>query len=116
MVLYTDMHGMHGGETLVIKGSGEASMERRKHGGSPLETRTLRLARPDMERLIALLIEVEVWQQREPERTPVPDESRAQVRVQAGGVEGGFWEWYNDMGERKRLGRIKELMESLIHP
>jgi len=113
-IVYSDMHGLHGGETIAIRGSGEGIAERRTHGSSPPRSREVKVKRADIDRLIALLIEIEAWEQREPDRDPVPDESRAGLRVRAGGVGGGFWEWYNDMDRNRRLARVKKLIEELV--
>lgn len=56
--------------------------------------------------LIGLLVELQAWEQRTPPRTPVPDESAAGLRIQAGGEEARMWEWFNDMGANQRLARI----------
>jgi hypothetical protein len=54
------------------------------------------------------------WEQRVPERPPVPDEGRASLRIELGNLEGGFWEWYNDLGEHDRLLRVSALLADLV--
>jgi hypothetical protein len=113
-VFYSDMHGLHGGETIIVKGSGDASLERRAHGGADPQTKTTHVKPADLAKLAALLIEIQVWEQREPDRPAVPDESRAGVGVRGADESAGFWEWYNDMKKNQRLLRVKELLESLV--
>ena len=110
-VAYSDTSSMYGGEIIIVNGSGEASVER--HRAAP-EKRTVRVARGDLERLTALLVEIEVWEQREPDREPVFDESRAALRVRTAGKTTLLWERYNDMEHNQRLVRVRALLEALV--
>ena len=81
-VSYSDMHGLHGGLEPEDLGDGHQPAGRAYAGG-----RTESSGRPcDLRRLIALLIELAAWEQRVPDARPVPDESRAHVRIGSPGA------------------------------
>ena len=109
-VTYDDMHGLHGGLTLTIYGDGriEQRAVREKVG----QTKSV-VASADLYRLVALLQEVEAWDQRVPERMAVPDESRTQLRIALNGHSSAIWEWYNDMSKNQRIIRVRELMKQI---
>jgi hypothetical protein len=71
------------------------------------------IAKAELQRLVALLLEVAAWEQRVPERRPVPDESRANLRITVEGNSSGIWEWYNDLQKNQRIFRVRELMKKL---
>jgi hypothetical protein len=108
-ISYTDLHGLHGGLTHTIDGHGKVEQ---KAVRTPVgEVR--QVAKPDLERLVSLLQEVRAWEQRTPERDPVPDESRSHLTVRCGAGETTIWEWYNDIDENKRISRVKSLMTEI---
>jgi hypothetical protein len=59
------------------------------------------------------LLEIKAWEQRMPERAPVPDESRATLALRAGDIETSIWEWYNDLAKNTRLARVRSLLIGL---
>jgi len=107
LITYSDLHAFHGGLEIVVDGLGHvqqvALREEVKEPGD--------LTREEMTQLINLIIELEAWKQIVPERTPLPDESRAILRIQAGESESQMWEWYNDMFGNNRLIQIREIMK-----
>lgn len=108
-ITYTDLHGLWGGLQITIHGSGKVEQKIvRAQAGVPHN-----LTREEINQLIKLLIELEAWIQRVPERPPVPDESRAYLLIRIGELNSETWEWYNDMKDNNRLililNKIKEL-------
>ncbi|MEW6357116.1 MAG: hypothetical protein AB1696_12375 [Planctomycetota bacterium] len=109
IITYTDLHGLHGGLRLTIHGTGKVEQEAvRIEAGEPHD-----VTREDFEALVRLLIEREAWQQKVPERSPVPDESRASLTIVVGEEKSTIWEWYNDMKANDRLIRIREKMTAI---
>ena len=62
---------------------------------------------------LALLQAELIWEQRVPERTPLPDESRAVLTVSLGPARATTWEWYNDLVENDRLVKVQRTLLSL---
>ena len=108
-VTYDDLHGLHGGLLLTIYGDGRA--EQKAVRTDMRETR--RVSPADLQRLIALVRELQAWEQRTPERAPVPDESRSRLTIRVGEAETTVWEWYNDMRKNARIGRVRDLMTEI---
>jgi hypothetical protein len=109
-VTYDDMHGMHGGLTLTIHGDGRVEQTAvREKVGPPKDN----IERAELQRLVALLLEVAAWEQRVPERRPVPDESRARLHIVLDGNSAAIWEWYNDLQKNQRIFRVRELMKKI---
>jgi len=112
-VVYSDMHAYFGGEKILVRRSGVGHAERRRAG--VLRVSDVVVSPLDLARLAALLVEVEAWKQREPSRELLEiDETTAGVTIWVGETKTGFWEWYNGMDERKRLARIRDLLERLV--
>ncbi len=111
-VTYRAMHPLHGGNVVEIGGDGTTLRTSRRRGGEAT-VRQGRVGQEELLELVALLVELEAWEQRVPERAAVPDEGRATLEIRIGSAEGGFWEWYNDMGEHDRLLRLSVLMTEL---
>lgn len=108
-VTYDDLHGLHGGLTLTIHGDGRVEQHAVR-----AQTREPRdVLKPDLEKLLALLRELQAWEQRTPERQAVPDESIARLTIRCGGDEVTIWEWHNQMAENARIGRVSDLMTRL---
>lgn len=58
--------------------------------------------------------ETEAWEQRAPERTPVPDEGRATLLIRVGGRESATWERTHEMAQSRRLILIKDKMREIV--
>jgi hypothetical protein len=106
------MHGMHGGTTITLSADGTLASRHVQRG--ELTERSGRVPADSVRALIGLLVELQAWEQRTPPRTPVPDESAAGLRIQAGGEEVRIWEWFNDMGTNQRLSRILGMMGRFV--
>lgn len=113
---YDDMHGLYGGLTICVRGDGTTRMESRKRGQGEPTVVQARATAAELGELVKLLVETEAWLQKTPERTPVPDESQANLRLSVEGASGGFWEWYNDMGANARLSRVRDQMTTIATP
>jgi hypothetical protein len=62
--------------------------------------------------LAELLEQEHIWSQLEPERKPVPDESRAELTVELGSASATTWEWYNDLEANDRVVKVSRLLAS----
>ena len=114
VITYTAMHPLYGGTVIEVHGDGLALRTSRRRGGRQDEIRQTTVSDADLLRLVDLLVEERAWEQQVPDRQAVPDEGKASLDVQIAGHDGGFWEWYNDMGETDRLLRISALMSEMV--
>jgi hypothetical protein len=112
-IIYDDMHGLWGGTTIVITGKGSGERRERDRGSAKPDISNKSLTREQVLELVKLLVEHEAWEQRTPDRDPVPDESRASLKIQVNGQTSTLWEWFNDMEKNKRLSIIKAKMKQL---
>ncbi len=114
-VVYDDVHGLWGGVRIRLDGAG--AVERVELDRAGAETRTdVRVDADRVAEVARLLVEIEAWEQREPERPPVPDESRARLAIQLGQDRVEIWEWHNDLGRNGRIVRVRDLLLSLATP
>ncbi len=111
-VIYSDMHGMHGGTTIRLSADGTLASQHMQQG--VLTERAGRVPADSVRALVGLLVELQAWEQRTPPRPPVPDESAAGLRIRAGGEEARIWEWFNDMGTNQRLSRILGMLGRFV--
>jgi hypothetical protein len=107
LITYSDLHPLHGGLEINVDGLGHVQQEALWEEVKEPEDLTLE----EMVQLVNLIIDLEAWKQIVPERTPLPDESRAILWIQAGESESQMWEWYNDMFGNNRLIQIREMMK-----
>jgi hypothetical protein len=109
VVLYDDLHPFHGGFWLAIHGDGKVEQDaKREQIGEPKK-----VARADVLKLLALVRKQRAWEQRTPERAPVPDESRARLTIAWRDRQSMIWEWYNELAANKRMIEIRELMKQI---
>ncbi len=106
------MHGLWGGLTIVVSGTGAYERQERVRGASTPTVITGTLDRQQLQELASLLVDLKAWEQRVPERAPVPDESRATLRIRVGTTEVAIWEWYNDLPKNDRIVQISDRMRS----
>lgn len=111
-VTYSDMHGLHGGLTLTIDGTGKVEQKVVRVETKP----TVGLSKEALRDIIKLLVELKAWEQQIPERSPSPDESRAYVRIKVGESSSEIWEWFNDLKVNERIIRISEKMKEHAWP
>lgn len=115
VVIYDDMHGMWGGTTITLSGSGDYRMDEMNRSESSSHSFRGRVSEADVRAVAALLVAIEGWRQVTPPRTAIPDESRAYLRLRAAGGEVIVWEWYNEMPRNARLSRVRDRMAALGH-
>ncbi|HET7232870.1 MAG TPA: hypothetical protein VFJ16_22865 [Longimicrobium sp.] len=113
VVTYDDMHGLWGGTTITLSGNGDYRLDEMNPSARQHRSLRGRVPEADVRALAALLAEAEVWRQVTPPRMPVPDESRAYLRVRAAGGEVTIWEWYNEMPRNGRISRVRDRMSTL---
>jgi hypothetical protein len=86
-------------------------------GGDPEpEVFSAEVSRGQLLELIRLLVETEAWEQRAPERMPVPDEGSATLLIRAGGQESTTWELTHEMARSCRLILIKDKISEIVRP
>lgn len=116
-VAYSDLHGLWGGIAVTVNGSGHAErhVSARGSGGPPVTEANV--AADELLELLALLVELEAWEQRTPEGDMLlPDESRATLTIRIGGHASSIWERFNEMEANQRLIRIKAKMTEMSAP
>jgi hypothetical protein len=113
-VVYEAMHPLHGGTVIEIKGDGSAKRTSRHRGSPEVQTRHTRLSEPQILELVGLLLKLEAWEQRVPERQPVPGEGKATLSITLGPQKGGFWEWHNDLSKNDRLVQVARMAKELV--
>ena len=115
-VTYDDMHGLWGGTTIVITGKGNGQRRERENGGADPKEFERAITREQLLELAKLLVEQKAWEQRTPEREPLPDESRSRLKIEVDGQTSGMWEWFNDMEKNERLIKIQTKMKQMTQP
>lgn len=109
-VQYDDVHGLWGGDWLRVSGDGQYEHRRRERGATEATVTRGTIPAGHIHALARLLLELEAWQQRTPERTPLPDESRATLTIQVGDTAVTIWEWYNELERNGRVVRLRNKM------
>lgn len=106
-VFYNDMHGLWGGKSILIRGSG--SGERRERSRRKEKPKVVKntIDQGQLLELIKLLIELRAWEQQTADRPPVPDESTATLTISVGHRSSRLWERVNEMPRNNRLVKVK---------
>ena len=113
-ITYDDMHGLWGGTTIIIRGSGISESRERARGDAKPQIFETALPEDKLLELVQLLIELRAWEQDTPERQAVPDESKASLTITVGERTSNMWEWFNDMPKNDRLIKIKTKMGETV--
>jgi hypothetical protein len=113
-ITYSDHHGLWGGLTLTVMGTGRVRQEAVRPSEQPPGPRSLDAE--EVRQIVRLLLELSAWEQRTPQRTPRPDESRARLHIRAGAAQSTIWEWFNDLDANDRIVRVRERMKDLAWP
>jgi hypothetical protein len=112
-IVYSDVHGLWGGISVTLSTSGVYERLEYVRGASVPDVVRGTVAPARVQDVACLLLEIKAWEQRMPERAPVPDESRATLALRAGDIETSIWEWYNDLAKNTRLARVRSLLIGL---
>src|SRR5215510_4421543 len=94
-ITYDDMHGLWGGTTIIIRGSGIGESREREMGDAKPQIVETALSEDKLLELVQLLIELRAWEQETPERQALPDESKARLTIKVGERTSNMWEWFN---------------------
>ena len=114
-IVYSDAHGLWGGTTISLGADGAYRRDRVDPREPPQRTEVV-VDAARHRALATLLIELQAWKQRVPERRAVPDESRAGLTIRCGAAEARIWEWYNDLGKLQRIARVRDALSALERP
>lgn len=113
VVVYSDMHGLWGGVTIAVSADGSFERAERQRGAAEATVVRRSITQAQVAELARLLLEIEAWDQRTPDRLPVPDESRATLTVTAGDLKTSIWEWHGDLKRNGRIDRVREFLQAL---
>ena len=113
-ITYTDIHGLWGGLEITIEGTGKVNQRVLPPSLEKEVSAQHDLSLEEVSRLAHLLIQLEVWEQKVPDREAMADEGRAYLRLKLGKSSREIWEWYNDLEANNRLVRIREMMRELV--
>lgn len=109
MVIYDDLHNLWGGLRLMIRGTGQVEQTAvREQAGDPQN-----VSHEDLLKLAVLLLQHGAWEQRVPERAPIPDESRTSLTIRYGQASVMIWERHNDLKHNRRVGEIGDFMKRI---
>lgn len=108
-VTYDGIHGLYGGLWLTIHGSGKVEQRVvQQKAGKPKE-----VTREELIKLAALLVQHKAWEQRVPEREPLPDEGQAELVITYEDSTVRIWEWFNDLEKNQRIDKIRAYMQEV---
>ena len=112
-VVYDDHSAGFGGERIELDQEGVLTLRRFRPalGGEPEVAETVRGQLPPERRveLIALLVEIEAWDQHDMPETSLND-ARAELEVRVGSDRSRIWEWADDLDANQRLSRVEQLL------
>jgi hypothetical protein len=111
VITYDDMHGLWGGTTITICGDGSVERYTKARGAAVAQTSHTMIDQQMLLDLVRLLVQLEAWEQRIPDRPLVPDESRASLTISVNGGASRIWERFNDLAANNRLVQIKTWLE-----
>ncbi len=107
-----DVHPLYGGPLFQLSSSGVLTRtDVQPVDQPPVITRT-RLEATDVQALLAMLMGLEVWEQRVEDRIAISGESRAYLGVRLNGAESSIWEWANDLPDNRRLVQVQRWLDS----
>jgi hypothetical protein len=114
-IVYSDAHGLWGGTTISLGADGAYRRDRVDPREPPQRAEGL-VDAARHRALATLLLELQAWKQRVPDRRAVPDESRAGLTIRCGDAQARIWEWYNDLGKLQRIARVRDALWALEKP
>jgi hypothetical protein len=113
-IVYSDMHSLWGGVTITLLTSGvyECLMRPREILVPSLVRKTVTAAQ--IQEVVQLLLELQVWEQQKLERVPMADEARATLILRTGDVETSIWELYKNLERNRRIIQVRRLLLDLV--
>jgi hypothetical protein len=112
-IIYSDMHGLWGGITIMLSTSGAYECLERMRGAIVPDLIRKTVTPAHVQEVIRLLLKMRAWEQHTLERTPIPDEVRATLTLRTGDVEASIWELYNNLEKNGRLVQVRRLLLEL---
>jgi hypothetical protein len=112
-VTYSDVHGLHGGRKVTLKGDGTVEVMTYGPGAKVRETKTGKVGAEAVGRVIAAVSKIEGWRQAEPMRPGVPDEGLAHLEISYGGDRTSIREWLRDLKANDRIIKVRDLLTEL---
>jgi hypothetical protein len=109
-----DVHPLYGGALFELAADGSLTRTDVPRAQQEPVVSTTTLDATDRAALLALLAGLELWEQRVPDRRPVPDESRAYLGIRLGEAESSVWEWANDLPDNKRLVLVQQWLDARL--
>ena len=110
-ITYDDMHGLWGGTTITVRGDGSVEHQTKTRGAPAAQLSHTIIDHHMLLDLIRLLVQLDAWEQRVPDRPPVPDESRASLTISVNGSTSRIWERFNDLAANNRVVQLKTWLE-----
>ncbi|MCB9660684.1 MAG: hypothetical protein R3B40_07955 [Polyangiales bacterium] len=112
-LVYDDHSAGFGGERIELDAEGTLTLRRYRPaiGGEPQVAETIRgaLTAARKRELVALLVEIEAWSQRDMPTASLND-ARAVLELRVGSNRSSIWEWADDLDANQRLRRIEQLL------
>jgi len=112
-IVYSDMHGLWGGVTITLSTSGAYELLARARGQVVPDMVRKTVGPTHIHEVIRLLLETRSWEQSLLERTPIPDEVLATLRLRTSDIETHTWELFNNLEKNGRLVRVRRLLLEL---
>ena len=108
-VSYDNLHPLWGGLLLTIHGTGQVEQKAVRQSAGEI----VPVAQDDVLDLVRLLLFHDAWVQLVPERTLLPDESRALLTIRYADEQTTIWEWYHDLRVNRRIIEIRDRMQEI---
>jgi hypothetical protein len=108
VVHYNDMHGLWGGISVTLSGTGRYEHAERLRGAGEPILRYGHVAAEQIRELVALLLALTAWQQNVPRRPLLPDESLAMLSVRCGNTETTIFEEYARLADYQRIIKVRD--------
>jgi hypothetical protein len=110
-VTYDDVHPLWGGVAVTLGPGGRYERVERGPGGLHAASTRGHLPPEAIRALARLLLAVEAWEHRPPERPAFPDESTATLTVRCGPARATVWALWD--GGEHRLRRVRDHLDAL---
>ncbi len=106
-----DMHPLYGGVRFHLRTDGTIEHTWKGRGDQPEVVQEVLTTEADRQTLVALLLEIQAWDQQVEESTPLPGQIKTQLTLTTSGDDATIWEWHHEMEEAQRIIQIKRWFE-----